>query len=88
MYRTIHYLFNLMNSVYLKAIDYYGNKSRFYALYVVPDLWGGASLVREFGKIGQPGTLRLDWHQNRNDAKKEMNIIKRQQLSRGYQYMN
>lgn len=77
-----------MNSVYLKAIDQCCKRSRFYALYVVPDLWGGHSLVREFGQIGQPGTLRLDWHKNKIDAHREMNPIKRQQLSRGYDYAN
>ena len=75
-----------MNSVYLKAIDHCRNKSRFYAMYVVPDLWGGVSLVREFGSIGKPGTLRCQWHQNQTDARKEMNHIKRQQISKGFQY--
>ena len=77
-----------MNSVYLKAVGQFSNRSRFYALYVVPDLWGGVSLVREFGQIGQPGTLRRHWHQNKTDAQKQMNQIKRLQLSRGYNYAN
>ena len=77
-----------MNSVYLKNIDQCRNESRFYSLFVVPDLWGGVSLVREFGNIGQPGTLRLDWHQNILEARKEMNLIKQQQISRGYEYVN
>ena len=88
MYRTIQFIIILMNSVYLKAIDRYRNQSRFYAMYVVPDLWGGASLVREFGQIGKPGTLRCQWHQDKTDAHKKMNQIRRQQISRGYDYIN
>ena len=61
-----------MNSVYLKTMGDCLGQSRFYALYVVPDLWGGVSLVREYGQVGQPGTLRLDWHEDQDEARREM----------------
>lgn len=77
-----------MNSVYLKTKGNFLDKSRFYALYMVPDLWGGVSLVREFGEVGRPGTLRLDWHRNKSDARREMNLIKRRQIKQGFAYIN
>ena len=36
------------------------NQARFYRLAVWPDLFGGYSLAREYGRIGQPRRLRLD----------------------------
>jgi predicted DNA-binding WGR domain protein len=33
--------------------------ARFYALHSAPTLFGGWDLVREWGRIGSPGTLRL-----------------------------
>lgn len=73
-----------MPHVYLKAFDQVRNKSRFYALYVVPDLWGGVSLVREYGRIGHPGTLRMNWHATHADAQKTLHQITHQKLNRGY----
>jgi predicted DNA-binding WGR domain protein len=32
--------------------------NRFYALSLQPDLFGTVSVVREWGRIGQPGTVR------------------------------
>ncbi|WP_284701015.1 MULTISPECIES: WGR domain-containing protein [Rhodoplanes] len=32
--------------------------ARFYRLDVQPDLFGGCSLICEWGRIGQPGTVR------------------------------
>jgi predicted DNA-binding WGR domain protein len=36
--------------------------ARFYALSVQADLWAGWSLVREWGRIGGPGRVRIDPH--------------------------
>ncbi len=35
-------------------------QARFYRLEIWPDLFGGFSLAREYGRIGQPGRLQLD----------------------------
>jgi predicted DNA-binding WGR domain protein len=37
-------------------------QARFYRLAIWPDLFGGFSLAREYGRIGQDGRLRLDHH--------------------------
>ena len=36
------------------------NMHRFYALDVAPTLFGGWVVVREWGRIGQSGTIRTD----------------------------
>ena len=35
-------------------------QARFYRLEIWPDLFGGFSLAREYGRIGQPGRLQLE----------------------------
>ena len=34
------------------------NRQRFYAITVTPTLFGSWAMVREWGRIGQPGTVR------------------------------
>ncbi|RAI45323.1 WGR domain-containing protein [Rhodoplanes roseus] len=48
-----------MTVVHLTRIDLAQNLERFYRLDVQPDLFGGWSLVREWGRIGRPGTVRI-----------------------------
>jgi predicted DNA-binding WGR domain protein len=36
------------------------NQHRFYLLSVQPTLFGGWSLIREWGRIGSPGRVRID----------------------------
>jgi hypothetical protein len=33
--------------------------ARFYTMHLAPTLFGGWDLVREWGRIGSPGTLRI-----------------------------
>ena len=47
-----------MNALTLRRIDPEENMRRFYRLDVQPDLFGGWSLFKEFGRIGSPGRLR------------------------------
>jgi predicted DNA-binding WGR domain protein len=35
---------------------------RFHRMEITPGLFGGWSLVREWGRIGQPGQVRIDWY--------------------------
>jgi len=44
--------------VYLEKIDAPARLARFYIVAVVPTLFGGWAVVREWGRIGQGGTLR------------------------------
>jgi hypothetical protein len=49
-----------MSAAQLFRIDPAKNMRRFYRLDVQPDLFGGVSLVREWGRIGRASRLRLD----------------------------
>lgn len=44
------------------------NMRRFYLMAVQRDLFGGASLIREWGRIGSPGRLRIDHHPDEGRA--------------------
>jgi predicted DNA-binding WGR domain protein len=41
---------------------------RVYALHVAPTLFGEWTLVREWGRIGSTGTVRLDWFDSESAA--------------------
>jgi predicted DNA-binding WGR domain protein len=50
-----------MDPIYLERHDPEQNLHRFYQLHVVPGIFGDWSLVREWGRIGSPGTVRKEW---------------------------
>lgn len=60
-------------------------QARFYRLAVWPDLFGGFSLAREYGRIGQPGLLRLDPYAEEDQASQAMQRIVRRKTRKGYQ---
>lgn len=47
-----------MSAVILRRIEADKNMARFYLLDVQPDLFGGWSFIREWGRIGRSGTVR------------------------------
>ena len=46
----------------LRRVDPARNMRRFYMLTVQPDLFGGASLIREWGRIGSRGQSLIEHH--------------------------
>lgn len=71
--------------VFLRREDPSQNIRRFYSMSVQPDLFGGASLVREWGRIGMAGQVRIDPHVDEGravDALSDLMLVKRK---RGYQ---
>ena len=61
------------------------NQARFYRMAVWPDLFGGYSLAREYGRIGQPGKLRLDPYPEETQAVSALLRLFRRKTRRGYQ---
>ena len=59
-------------------------QARFYRLEIWPDLFGGFSLVREYGRIGQPGRLRLDPFPEIDIAIRAFSRIVSRKTRRGY----
>ena len=58
--------------------------ARFYALRVVPDLLGGWTLQREWGRIGSPGRVRADAFATEDAAAAELERLARSKRGRGY----
>ena len=46
----------------LRRIDPARNMRRFYLMQVQPDLFGGVSLIREWGRIGSGGQTLIEHH--------------------------
>jgi predicted DNA-binding WGR domain protein len=69
---------------YLTRTDPTRNMNRFYVVQVVPNLFGDWTVMREWGRRGSPGTLRLETWRRRQDAQiAEQRTIERR-LQRGY----
>ena len=47
-----------MTPIHLEQREPTRNRQRFYAILVTPTLFGAWAMVREWGRIGQPGTVR------------------------------
>ncbi|NOR81846.1 MAG: WGR domain-containing protein [Methyloprofundus sp.] len=57
-----------MKRAYLERHDDDKNMHRFYQMHVVPGLFDEWSLIREWGRIGSPGTVRKDWFDTEEGA--------------------
>jgi predicted DNA-binding WGR domain protein len=60
------------------------NAFRFYRLAVWPDLFGGYSLAREWGRIGSAGKLRLDSYESEEQAIAALDRLVHAKCRRGY----
>ena len=69
----------------LIRIDASQNVHRFYRMEIMPGLFGDWSLVREWGRIGQSGQIRVDWFPSEAAAKDARFDIQMQKAKRGYE---
>jgi predicted DNA-binding WGR domain protein len=53
---------------FLTRIDPTRNIDRFYVVEVIPSLFGEWTVMREWGRRGAPGTVRLSSYQQRDEA--------------------
>jgi predicted DNA-binding WGR domain protein len=60
------------------------NMARFYRLSLEPNLFGGVSLVRNWGRIGAAGRLRIDLHPCEATADRCRSEIAVRKRRRGY----
>jgi len=70
--------------VYLERHDPDKRMARFYSLHLAPTLFGGCDLVREWGRIGSPGRVRLDAFESEEAAADALRRIASQKRRRGY----
>lgn len=73
-----------MGAILLERIDPARRMARYYALRVEPSLLGGWVLVREWGRIGAAGRLRLEHWPTREAARGALAAVLRRKLGRGY----
>lgn len=70
--------------VHFIRIDPARDAYRFYSLVLWPDLFRGVSLAREWGRIGQPGQLRLDRYEDEEQAGRALRKVAASKQRRGY----
>ena len=66
------------------SIDADARRFRRYRLSLQPDLFGRTSLIREWGRIGQPGTVRIATYAGREAAARALGREVERRLQRGY----
>ncbi|WP_120631489.1 WGR domain-containing protein [Ruegeria sp. EL01] len=69
----------------IERVDFDANMYRFYRLRLLPDLFGGVSLLREWGRIGTQGQHRIDCFVDAGSAADAMIALFRAKQKRGYQ---
>lgn len=70
--------------LYIERTDQAKNMARFYAMSIEPNLFGGASLTRRWGRIGARGQSKIHYFDTENDAVSCFLDLVRQKRSRGY----
>lgn len=68
----------------IERVDHDANMYRFYRLRLLPDLFGGVSLMREWGRIGTQGRHRIDCFEDAGRAADAMATILSTRRRRGY----
>ena len=58
---------------------------RFYQMFVTPGLLGEWSLIREWGRVGSPGTVRKDWFETEEEAITARQTLYDAKQKKGYQ---
>lgn len=72
------------NRLKLRRIDAAQSMRRFYLLTVQRDLFGGATLTREWGRIGFNGKTRRTHHADEGQAIDELATVAQNKFKRGY----
>ena len=70
--------------VHLRRIDPSRNMQRYYCLTVQPTLFGGASLIRDWGRIGTRGQTMMETFDTADDADLAFDRLERSKRRRGY----
>ena len=74
----------MLNRVYLERHEPDQNIDRFYQLVVMPGIFDDWSLVREWGRVGSPGTLRKDWFETEAESLAAAEKLLSQKQKKGY----
>lgn len=70
--------------IHMHRIDPTQNMRRFYTLAIQPTLFGGASVIRNWGRIGTNGQSMMETYDRAEDASTEFIRLARTKKKRGY----
>ncbi len=70
--------------VHLRRIDPSRNMRRFYTLAIQPTLFGGASIIRNWGRIGTNGRLMVETFDSDGEATSASIRVERAKRRKGY----
>jgi predicted DNA-binding WGR domain protein len=73
-----------MTAIMLTRIDDGSNVTRFYKLDVQPTLFGEWAVLKEWGRIGHAGTVRIEAHPTRGKADLALILRWAEKRKRGY----
>lgn len=73
-----------MSVIYLEKRDPARNQNRYYSILVSRTLFGQWTMIREWGRIGQSGTVRETWYDTENEAMEAGENLAKQKQQRGY----
>jgi predicted DNA-binding WGR domain protein len=72
------------DAIHLHRIDPARNMARFYRMSSTPSLFGDICLVREWGRIGRPGRIRVDLYETEQESMAAREALSRVKRQRGY----
>ncbi|WHA43872.1 WGR domain-containing protein [Agrobacterium larrymoorei] len=72
------------NTIDLRRIDAAQNMKRFYILGIQPTLFGGVSLLRNWGRIGTSGQTKIDTYDDNDGAHAALERLAAIKRRRGY----
>ena len=87
MFNELQQLEVFPTAVDLKRIDPSLNMRRFYRMSVQRDLFGGVSLVREWGRIGYRGQMLIEKHDDEGRAVDALMKLSATKKRRGYRLL-
>ncbi|MET0532241.1 MAG: WGR domain-containing protein [Microvirga sp.] len=61
------------------------NMARYYVLSIESSLFGDASLIREWGRIGRPGRTRIELYETQSRALEALETWLQRKRRRGYE---
>lgn len=68
----------------LDRLDPSCNMARYYVLSIEPSLFGDATLIREWGRIGRPGQRRIELYDSQSRAVEALETWLQRKRRRGY----
>ena len=68
----------------LDRYDLTCNMARYYVLSIEPSLFGDATLIREWGRIGRPGQRKIELYESRSGAVEALETWLQRKRRRGY----